>query len=212
MKDGMKQVYFLRHGETTGNVNQTVQGLDDPLTDQGRKQALKIAERATSLSFDILYSSDAVRAKDTAAEISKATGKDVVLDKVFREIKRPTKFEGKSRHDEDFQKFLQEELENVSNDTWQVEDGEHFFTSVARVKRAVEMLESTPEESIMVVTHGHFLRYLTAYLLHQKKLQPQHWLSLGKTMLMSNTGITVWRYEDELWQLLTWNDHAHFAE
>jgi len=38
------------------------------------------------------------------------------------------------------------------------------------------------------------------------------WLRAGITLKMSNTGINLLTEENGLWRVVTWNDHAYFAE
>lgn len=65
---------LVRHGQSLGNVEERIQGNDDPLTDLGREQARAVA-RALAARGDIthLYASPLDRALETAGIIGAAT-------------------------------------------------------------------------------------------------------------------------------------------
>lgn len=208
----MKIIYLVRHGETTSNVDEVVQGLDDPLTERGKLQADRVAKRATGIEFDRLISSDAVRTHDTAKAIAKTTGKEIELMEMFREVRRPNSMVGLSRNTEEYQSFLQAELDHMSDKDWRVEDGENFFDVVERVKKVVDFFDNDIEGSALVVTHGHFLRHLVSYLLTKGDLTPELWLRMGHVLLTDNTALTAFKKRGDRWCLLTFNDYSHFAD
>jgi broad specificity phosphatase PhoE len=68
-------ITFVRHGESTGNAENRLQGLSDyPLSETGRAQARALAARwqAEGLSFDAAISSPLSRASETAQIIVQA--------------------------------------------------------------------------------------------------------------------------------------------
>lgn len=205
-------VYFVRHGETISNQQNTVQGLDDPLAPQGELQAKLLADRLSHVPFETLITSDLVRARDTTRRIEDVTGKEAMLSDLFREVKRPTSMEGISRLSIEYEAFLTEERDNFGNASWRFEDAENYGDIKERAKAAIGFLEVLPPVDTVVVTHANFLRFITAYLLMQKAITPDIWRSLGYTLTIANTGITTFTYEDDVWKLITWNDRAHFAE
>ena len=61
---------FLRHGESVGNAEERFQGQSDyPLTDMGRQQAQRLAERwvRDRIRLDLVITSPLGRAQETAA-------------------------------------------------------------------------------------------------------------------------------------------------
>ncbi len=215
----MKRVYFVRHGESESNITEVVQGLSDPLSLEGERQALLIAERAKNLDFEILLSSDAVRARNTADAISKATQKSVVESAHFREIRRPTSLIGISNATAVYKDFLKAEYEHRQDASWRFEDEENYHDSVQRAQEALALLCAQTADDVLVVTHGHFLRFMLAVMVMGEALTPDLWYTFGNRFKVSNTGITTCIREpiprqttDDAWRILTWNDHAHFAE
>ena len=65
-----RTITLVRHGETQGNLDDKAQGhFDAPLTELGRRQAKALGERLAETEFDAVYSSDLIRAVDTAAAL-----------------------------------------------------------------------------------------------------------------------------------------------
>jgi probable phosphoglycerate mutase len=81
---GVPTVHLVRHGQSTWNVERRLQGqtAHPPLTDLGREQARRAADRLWGIDAPIV-SSDLVRARETARII--AAGRPVTLDARLRE-------------------------------------------------------------------------------------------------------------------------------
>lgn len=77
----MTTIYIIRHGQTDSNVKNTYLGKTDiPLNDEGVRQAREAAARFAEVKFDVIYSSPLIRAVQTAQEISKDRGLNIVLN------------------------------------------------------------------------------------------------------------------------------------
>lgn len=78
---------LLRHGRTAWNHARRVQGQTDAeLDDTGRAQAEAVAPALAALAPTLLWSSDLVRARDTALTVGKAAGLDPTYDERLREF------------------------------------------------------------------------------------------------------------------------------
>lgn len=66
-----KIVYFVRHGQSEGNVSPVFQSQRSPLTEVGRHQADRIAKRISKITFDALVSSPLPRTRETTEAIAK---------------------------------------------------------------------------------------------------------------------------------------------
>lgn len=78
------RVILVRHGETTWNAEQRLQGQDNaPLSQRGVQQAKRFAAFARALAPDRVVSSDLGRTRETASLIGFA---DVPMDERLREI------------------------------------------------------------------------------------------------------------------------------
>ncbi len=81
-----RRVLLLRHGRTMWNAQHRFQGqADPPLDDLGRAQAYEVAALVAALKPDLILSSDAKRALQTAAPLGAITGLPVTSEPRFRE-------------------------------------------------------------------------------------------------------------------------------
>ncbi len=210
----MKKVYIVRHGQTDNNAEGLVQSSETPLSEKGKKQAQALGERFKHIKFDRLFSSDYIRARETAEGIAKATEKPIELTPLLREMKRPSQFIGKSNTTPEYLAFLKTVEKNVDDPKWHFADDENFFDVLSRVEEFFGKLE-TIENDCVVVTHGRMAMMMTLYVVMGMKLTPEIWKVAMKNLLVAtNTGITVIIFNDktQTWQLDSYNDRAHFAE
>ncbi len=208
----VKKIYFVRHGEAEGNLNGFSQTATTPLTETGHTQAMKVAARFTSLPIEAVLASHMDRAQDTARYIAEAKNLPLETTEFFHEVIRPTSIHGAAHGTEAYEAFHAAEALNYADPDWRFEDGENFSDILARVTDGVSMLEQRDEQAMVVVSHGHLLRFLVSYLLHQKQLTPAVAWQTAHSMKAHNTGITLFECDGITWKLVTWNDTAHFAE
>ena len=212
----MKTVYLIRHGQSADNASPVFQSPDSPLTPKGRAQAQSIAERVSKLTFDSLIVSPFQRAKETADAITQMTGKVAEYSDLFVERIKPTSINGKSYGDKEADRAWREWEESTHTSGMRVEDGENFDDLMARADKALAFLTARPEESIVVVTHGVFLRMLVARVLFSTMLSGPLFKNFQRNAITENTGMTVLIYTDAFeesfaWRLWVYNDHAHLG-
>lgn len=83
----LTRMIFVRHGESTGNLNRRFYGqTDGPLTERGIKQAYSAAEYLKDTKIDIAYASDLVRAYETGRIIAEPHGLVPIPTRQLREI------------------------------------------------------------------------------------------------------------------------------
>lgn len=61
----MKNLYVIRHGETNAGKNGIIADIDEPLNNNGIKQAIKVGKELNKLNIDVVYYSPIERAKHT---------------------------------------------------------------------------------------------------------------------------------------------------
>jgi len=217
--DEAKTVVFVRHGQSVDNANASgvFQSVNSPLNEKGRAQSIAVANRLASIPFDSLISSPLRRAKETAQIISSRTGKQVLFSGLFVERIKPTAIDGKPWTDEEARKTWQAWRKTLHTPGERVADGENFDDIVSRADEALSYLETRPESSLTVVTHGYFLRTLIARTVLGDHLTGESLKHFQEHSSVSNTGITVMQYTDtregdRAWQLQTFNDHSHLAK
>lgn len=211
----MKTVYFVRHGESEGNAGPYFQGLESPLTEVGRQQALVIVDRCSKLSVGLLVASPAKRTKETAIAISKQINKPIEWSELFLERRRPSEIVGKRKDDSAIKTIEDSWFLSMTEGSARVGDGETFSELMGRVDAALEFLRSKTEQHILVVTHGFFLRTLLGRVLFGQSFTGADLKRVIAGFRTENTGITVisddsWLPETK-WRIRSFNNHAHLG-
>ena len=211
-----KIVYFVRHAQSEDNVAPVFQSPNSPLNERGKRQAERIAERISKLHFGALIASPFERAKQTAEAITRATDRNAEYSDLFVERIKPTYINGKPYTNEEAAKLWREWQKSLYTSGARAEDGENFDDLLTRSDKALAFLSDRAEPSLVVVTHGYFLRTIVARVLLGSALSGEAFRRFQKAAAMENTGLTVLRYhggfeEEPCWRLWIYNDHAHLG-
>lgn len=152
-KKNVKQIVFIRHGQSEYNVKNKFYGWHDPdLTDLGRKQALELSERITKyIDPEVILCSDLKRAVNTAIPIAKKFGKKPVIYKEFREINHGD-WEGMT-FDEIKTEFPDEAGIWIENSKiFRYPNGENYIDTYNRAKKILDK-ELKKYDSLILVAH-----------------------------------------------------------
>ena len=210
-----KTVYLVRHGQSEGNIAAGFQAPDSPLTEKGREQAALVAGRIANISFDAFIVSPLPRARETAEAIMKTTGKQPEYSELFVERVKPMKIHGQPYENEDAEKLWQKWEQSLYTPGLRAEDGENFDDLVARADKALDFLHNRPEKTLVVVTHGFFLRTIIARVVLGDTLTGESFRSFQTHTATENAGLSVLTfgksYEGMSWRLWIYNDHAHLG-
>ncbi len=146
----MTTLLLARHGETDWNLERRWQGwADPPLNETGRAQARELALELRDTPFDAAYSSDLLRAHETAEIVAAPHGVPVVTDKRLREIDIGS-----------WSGLLHTEIEERYPGGVRP-DGETTEQHGERVRAAVEEIaRANLGRRILIVTHGGSIRVL----------------------------------------------------
>lgn len=200
----MKKIYLIRHGRQ----NSKLCNVDVELDTIGRKQAGLVADRLVSYGIQKLYSSDLIRAKQTAERIGQKIGlKPVIIDD-FREIDfgALTGLEDHVIADRfaEFQKQRKKQSEDLP-----YPDGESGQDVLERVLPYFNQICKSDDNAVAIVTHGGVIRALCAYVT---QTEIKHKLKFGVDL--ENTSITEILYDDKLDMLYLerFNDYAHLEK
>lgn len=151
------RVYLIRHGETAWNASGRWQGhAPVPLNDTGRAQSAALGRYLAQhdVSFDAFYSSDLLRAIQTAQAVAEPLGLDVIKESRVREIDLGN-----------WQGLTRDEAAAWDPDNWQryaadwrdvpVPSGESRRAVQVRVRAAFDDLTAQHAgETIALVSHG----------------------------------------------------------
>ncbi len=84
---GKTIICIVRHGESVGNKNRVCLGHTDlDLTERGREQAKMTADELSCVKFDSIFSSDLVRAMNTARPHAELRGISITPSRQLREL------------------------------------------------------------------------------------------------------------------------------
>ena len=158
----MTTVILARHGETDWNRDHRWQGhADPPLNEMGRAQSRELVARLADVQLEAVYSSDLLRALETARAVTTAKGLQVVADPLLREIDVGewtglTTDEIKGRFRAGW------ERNRMGEDGW--ERGETHPDMSLRIVSAVSRIAGDhPGGQILCVLHGGVIRALLAH-------------------------------------------------
>lgn len=210
---GRKIIYFVRHGETEWNKEGIRQGPTGHLTPRGREQASATAERFPKERGrpQAIISSPYERTKETAEIISARLGMEVEYSDLLRERKNPTEIIGHSGTEREVRNIVDRIDQSFHADTLRYSDEENFVDLKKRASELLKYIKSRPEERIIMVTHGIFLRMIICYMLYGEKLTASEYNKISYFNPINNAGIAIVQYiprfiRRDKWRLIVWND------
>lgn len=185
------KLYMIRHGESEGNRAGKIQGsMDFPLSELGVKQADAVAQFCKTIGADYLYSSDLIRAFDTA----QAIGTELVIPvrkwEALREVDLGP-LQGMTREEiaEQFPETKGKQL--IASG---IEGTESVEQLTARCESILHQLKQAhrENESLILVSHGGFISCLLTYLI-----AGDHWSSMERPFVIGNTSVTMIEWDDK---------------
>ncbi|UYP47481.1 2,3-bisphosphoglycerate-dependent phosphoglycerate mutase [Candidatus Lokiarchaeum ossiferum] len=153
-------IYLIRHGETDWNKQGKIQGhMDIALNQQGRLQAKILASKFKNIKIDRIYTSDLLRASQTAEIINKTTKSLLIADERLRE-----------RNYGDWQNYSWSEVHSQNpnlKEEWRTNPvhsrppkGESLHDLYNRITRFLSELISEAKNNILIVAHNSPLKIL----------------------------------------------------
>jgi alpha-ribazole phosphatase len=201
------RLLLIRHGETDWNVTLRYQGhANIPLNEQGREQARRVGARLKRYSASALYTSDIVRAAETAAIIGEMVGLTPRAMPDLREID-VGQWEGLTP--EELYRRFPEHMEAFNRDPARTVrlGGESYAQLQARALAALNAIHAAHpgDELVLAISHGGTIR---ALLCHIIGLDLAHFGRLW----IDNGSITEVRHGAHGWRLVRLNDAAHMED
>lgn len=199
------RVYLIRHGETDWNTNGRWQGLlPVDLNDVGRDQARKLADILRHEAIEAIYTSDLLRAGETARIVGDVLGIVPSPDPRLRELdiglfQGLTLDEIKQRHPQAYTQFMKEPI------TYVLPEGESRRMLLERVISAWHDFVNRPDlRRIAIVTHGGAVKMLLGGLFPLKQAEFQ-------AIDIPNTSITVLKRNGSDWVIHTLANVMHLG-
>jgi 2,3-bisphosphoglycerate-dependent phosphoglycerate mutase len=198
-------IIIVRHGQTEWNIKGIRQGhLDSRLTERGMAQATALGQRLGREKFTALYSSDLGRAVETAREIARVTGHEIITDARLRE-RHLGIFQGLNGEEITTKYPEERRLMRTGGPTYVIPGGESMVQQVARNVAFLDYLaQKHLGETVVVVTHG---GVVSGFFRHTLAIP----LDAPRRFEFVNAGLNVFAHEEGIWLLLTWGDVSHLA-
>jgi len=196
-KEASAEIWLVRHGQTVWNTENRIQGhYDVPLNEVGMAQARRIADRLRLEQFDAVYSSDLVRATQTANLAADHLQAEVQPTNCLREINLG-QYEGltieevKSKHEAAFRRFA-----SLDSD-FRADGGESLREFFYRVNTCIEKL-------VWRHTGGRILLFAHGGVVNCALNRAEGLRLLEKRFHVSNGELAKFRigYRDDSW---TWD-------
>lgn len=148
------EIYLVRHAETEWNKEERLQGWSDsPLSDYGRQTAKKLAHKLESIPFNMAYSSDLGRARESVEILVGQRHIPIEYTKDLRELCLGP-WEGKT-----FQEVKIQEPEKMkryfeSPQLHELEGYENYHDLQKRIKSFLGRLKESSYQHVLIVGHG----------------------------------------------------------
>jgi len=163
------KIYIIRHGETTGDVEDRYGGdYDDHLTAKGKDQAGKLARKIKSFGIKKIFTSSRIRAKETSDVINKSLGVDVEILKDIRERNHYGILTGMIKSDA--KKKYPKLVDLVGSYKNTIKGAEDYESFQKRVKKALEVVGKSGFDTVAIVTHGGPIRMIFREILRHDKI------------------------------------------
>ena len=160
------RVLLIRHGQSEGNAAGRFGGhTATPLSERGRAQAEATARALASENVTAIYSSDLLRAVETATPLADALDLEINRAEAFRErvvgrMEGLTFEEAAARHPEEYAALLRRDFEHV------LEGGESYRQMLDRSARALDnVIDANRGGTLAVFSHTGTIGILTLHLM-----------------------------------------------
>ena len=204
------RLFLVRHGQSAGNAEGRFGGHSPtPLSDLGRQQAEITAQAFAKEKIHAIYSSDLLRAVQTAEPLAKTLDLPIIATPAFRErkvgvLEGLTFEESRAAHPRDYYALINRNIHHV------ITGGESYRQLLRRATKELhEVLNNHQGENVVIFSHTGAICYLTLYLIgainRQTKTTP--WL------VTSNCGINRFeiRGRDNV-RVHAFNDTRHLQQ
>lgn len=200
-------IYLVRHGQSMANLLNKFAGHSDfPLSEKGVKQAELTANYFTKINVDAVYSSDLIRAYNTAKAIADKKGLTVIKNVNLREIHCGV---WESADYDDITNKYDKEFSVWQNDIWnfQITGGESTKSLFERINNEIiNISEKHKGQAVILGTHAMAIRTFCGQFIAKD-------ISLLQTVpWASNASVTTLEYENGKFNLITYGFDGHLGD
>jgi len=194
---------LVRHGQTAWNVERRWQGhAAVPLDSEGQRQAVLLGEYLVGTQFDLMYSSDLLRTRQTAHIVNDYLGLPLKLDRRLREID-VGEWQGITY--QELQEWDRERLKTIFEDADvpRLPGGESYVELADRGSAALyDYARLHSRKRLLIVTHGGTIRETIRRLTQ-----------IQSPNVVPNTSMTTLVYDDDAdqWEVTVFGETPHFS-
>src|SRR6186713_805463 len=160
------RLYLIRHGQSAGNAEGRFGGHGPtPLSELGKRQAEKTARVLAAEGVSAIYSSDLLRAVQTAEPLAKLLNLEIKTSSAFRErnvgvLEGLTFDESKEQFPRDYYALINRNIHHV------ITEGESYRHLLRRITAELRnILRNHQRERIAIYSHTGAICFLTLHLL-----------------------------------------------
>ena len=147
------KIYLIRHGQTTGDLEDRYGGdYDDHLTKEGEQQAERLAEKLANSGIEIIFCSPKIRARETADIVSKKIGCKIEVVNDVRERNMYGVLTGMVKA-EAREKYPQH-VEALKDHRHAVPESENYEHFGKRIRKALDDVAKLPYGTVAILSHG----------------------------------------------------------
>lgn len=204
------RLYLVRHGQSAGNAEGRFGGHGPtPLSELGQQQAALTAHALFKEKINVIYSSDLLRAVQTAEPLAKLLNIEINPTKDFRErhvgvLEGLTFDEARAQYPKDYFALVNREVAHV------ITSGESYRQLLDRTTETLnEILRKHRGEKIAIFAHTGTICFLTLYLMGaiHRRTRNTPWL------VTSNCGINRFEFRGRNnIRVLAVNDTRHLIQ
>jgi broad specificity phosphatase PhoE len=162
-------IYLIRHGQTTGDVEDRYGGdYDDHLTDLGKNEAQELADKLKNLNLQKLFVSPRIRAVETADILKNILNVNYEILENLRERNHYGILSGMIKKEAKEQ--YPQEAEKVKDYRTCARDGEEYSVFLLRVTKVFKEISTQPYAKVGVITHGGVIRAVYREILKKGEI------------------------------------------
>ncbi len=198
-----KTIYLFRHAETEYNRKRIIQGsgIDAPLNEMGKAQALAFFKKHGAIEFDAVLTSSLIRTHQTARPF---IDKGLIWEQ-FADINEINwgDHEGKKSEPwmmEDYER-MKAEWRNGNYDA-RLANGESARELSDRVLRFITHLKTRKENRLLVCSHGRTMRCIMCHIKGEEVSEMDNYHH-------KNTGLYIIHQKDGRFEVEVENDTSH---
>ncbi len=203
----MTRLILVRHGQSMGNLKRRFLGHTDlPLTEHGHAQAAAVARYLEDEHIDAVYSSDLLRAYQTAEPIAASHGLPIVTDADLREIyagdwENDTFLHIHETWGEEFRIFRSDIGHACPpNGESTMDVGRRVYACLTRIA------EANPDRTVLVASHATAIGMFTAFTMGLDADHAKH------ISLASNASCSVFEYREGVFYLRRYSEESYLGD